>query len=74
MMEQSNLIVVNVARSLTIDLLLSFLHMGDNKIWFFVDPEEVDKNIMVLLNTVNANVFSSSDEFHSMLTAFIGNE
>ena len=73
MMEQSNLIVVNVARSLTIDLLLSFLHMGDNKIWFYVDPNEVDKNIMILLNTVNANVFSSSDEFHSMLTAFIGN-
>ena len=47
--------------------------MGDNKIWFYVDTEEVDKNIMTLLNTVNANVFSSSDEFHSMLTAFIGN-
>lgn len=73
MMEQSNLIVVNVARSLTIDLLLSFLHMGDNKIWFFVNPKEVDKNIIILLNTINANVFSSSDEFHSMLTAFIGN-
>ena len=73
MMEQSNLIVVNVARSLTIDLLLAFLHMGDNKIWFYVNPEEVDRNIMTLLNTINANVFVSSEEFHSMLTAFIGN-
>jgi hypothetical protein len=73
MMEQSNLIVVNLAQCLTIDLLLSFLHIGDNKIWFYIDIENVDKNIMTLLNTINANVFTSSDEFHSMLTSFIGN-
>jgi hypothetical protein len=73
MMEQSNLIVVNLAQCLTIDLLLSFLHIGDNKIWFYVDTDNVDKNIMTLLNTINANVFTSSDEFHSMLTSFIGN-
>jgi hypothetical protein len=73
MMEQSNLIVVNVARCETVDLLLSFLHIGDNKIWFYVDPDEVDKNIMTLLNTINANVFANPAEFHSMLTAFIGN-
>lgn len=73
MMEQSNLIVVNVAQCETIDMLLSFLHMGDNKIWFYVDPDEVDKNIMTLLNTINANVFSHPAEFHGMLTAFIGN-
>ena len=57
MMEQSNLIVVNVARCLTIDLLLSFLHIGENKIWFYVDPEEVDKNVMTLLNTINAKTY-----------------
>jgi hypothetical protein len=73
MMEQSNLIVVNVSQCETIDLLLSFLHMGDNKIWFYVDPDEVDKDIMTLLNTINANVFANTAEFHSMLTAFIGN-
>ena len=73
MMEQSNLIIVNVARSETIDLLLSFLHIGDNKIWFYVDPDQVDKTIVTLLNTINANVFASHDEFHSMLTSFIGN-
>jgi len=73
MMEQSNLIVVNVAQCETIDLLVSFLHMGDNKIWFYVDPDEVDKDIMTLLNTINANVFANPAEFHGMLTAFIGN-
>jgi hypothetical protein len=73
MMEQSNLIVVNVVQCQTIDLLLSFLHMGDNKIWFYVDPDEVNKDIMTLLNTINANVFANTAEFHSMLTAFIGN-
>lgn len=74
MVEQSNLVMVNVAEASQIDLLTAFLLMGDNKLWFYVDPDVVDKSIIILLNTVNANVFTSMEQLHAMLRAFIGNE
>lgn len=73
MSEMSDLIMVNVAQSSPIELLLAFNSMG-NKVWFYVDKEEVDNDIKMLLNTVNANVFNSEDQLHAMLRAFIGND
>lgn len=73
MAEMSDLIMVNVAQASPIELLLAFNSMG-NKVWFYVDKLEVDNDIKMLLNTVNANVFNSEDQLHAMLRAFIGND
>lgn len=73
MAEMSDLIMVNVAQSSPIELLLAFHSIG-NKVWFYVDKQEVDNDIKMLLNTVNANVFNSEEQLHSMLRAFIGND
>ena len=73
MAEMSDLIMVNVAQASPIELLLAFNSMG-NKVWFYVDKLEVDNDIKMLLNTVNANVFNSEEQLHAMLRAFIGND
>jgi hypothetical protein len=69
----SDLIMVNVAQSSPIELLMAFTELG-NKVWFYVDKQEVDNDIKMLLNTINANVFNSEDQLHAMLRAFIGND
>jgi len=71
--EHSNLVMVNVAKCTNIELMMSIMDTG-NKNWFYVDPETVDKNIRMLLNTVNANVFNNSEQLHAMLRNFVGNE
>jgi hypothetical protein len=68
----SDLVMVNVAKSTTAELLTAFLHLG-NKTWFFVDVDDVDDNILILLNSINANVFSSTDELGEMMRSFVNN-
>ena len=74
MSESSNLIMVNVSKTTQLELTLAMSYSSENKIWFYVDPDQVDMNLIMLLNTMNANVFSSSDQLVSMLRAYIGNE
>ena len=69
----SDLIMVNVSQSSPIELLMAFTELG-NKVWFYVDKQEVDNDIKMLLNTINANVFNSEEQLHAMLRAFIGND
>jgi len=73
MVDNADLVMVNAAKSETVEMLTAFLHLG-NKTWFYVEPEEVEENIQVLLNTINANVFNNSEQFNNMLKAFLGND
>jgi hypothetical protein len=43
-----------------------------NKFWFYVDNEVVDKDLKILFNTINANVFNNSEQLHAMLRNFVG--
>jgi hypothetical protein len=72
-LEHSNLVMINVACCTNIELMMAMMDTG-NKNWFYVDPETVDKNVRMLLNTVNANVFNNSEQLHAMLRNFVGNE
>jgi len=72
MIDHADLVMVNTGKSKTEELLSVFLHLG-NKTWFYVDPEEVDNNVQILLNTVNANVFNNSEQLDNMLKAFLAN-
>lgn len=73
MSEISDLVMVNVAQASPIELLTAFNLIG-NKVWFYVDKEDVDTDIKILLNTINANVFNSEEQLHAMLRAFVGND
>jgi len=72
MAEHSDLIMVHAGITTEIEMIMAMLHLG-NKVWFYADPELVDKNMRMLLNTVNANVFVDSEQLHNMLRAFLGN-
>jgi hypothetical protein len=73
MSEISELVMVNVAQCSPIELLTAFNSIG-NKVWFYVDKQEVDNDIQILLNTINANVFNTQEQLHTMLRAFIVND
>ena len=64
--------MINVAKATTNELLTAFMHIG-NKTWFFVDADEVDADLIVLLNSINANVFSDTDELGEMMRVFVNN-
>jgi hypothetical protein len=68
----ADLLMVNVAKASTNELLTAFLHLG-NKTWFFVEPEKVNNELLVLLNNINANVFSNTEELGEMMRVFINN-
>jgi len=68
----SDLLMINVAKATKNELLTAFLHVG-NKTWFFVDADEVDTDLIVLLNSINANVFSDTDELGEMMRVFVNN-
>ena len=68
----SDLLMINVAKATQNELLTAFLHIG-NKTWFFVDVNEVDSDLIVLLNNINANVFSDADELGEMMRVFVNN-
>jgi len=72
MVDHADLVMVNTDKADTVELLTTFLHIG-NKTWFYVDPEKVDINLQILLNTINANVFNTHEQFNNMLRAFLGN-
>ena len=74
MAESSNLIMVNVAKATLLEITIAMSYIGENKLWFYIDTDQVDINLVMLLNTMNANVFTSSEQLVSMLRAFIGNE
>lgn len=71
MSEGSDLIMVNVGKASQIELIMACMDVG-NKVWFYVDREVVDKDLKILLNTINANVFHNSDQLHAMLRDFVG--
>ena len=71
MLEVSNIVMVNVARATQLDMLMSFSYLGENKLWFYVNPEETDTDTNILLNTMNANVFNSPDQLVSLLHAYV---
>jgi hypothetical protein len=72
MAEQADLIMINAGKATNLELMISTMHLG-NKTWFYIDPEVVDKNLRILLNTINANMFNDSEQLHNMLKAFLGN-
>lgn len=72
MVDHADLVMVNTGKATTAELLTVFLHIG-SKTWFYVNPEEVEENVQVLLNTINANVFNNSEQLDNMLKAFVGN-
>lgn len=72
MVEQSDLVMVNAAIATEIEMIMAVLNIG-NKAWFYVEPELVDSDMKILLNTINANTFSSTEQLHNMLKAFLGN-
>lgn len=72
MVDSSDLIMVNVGKSRPIEMNLAFLANQGNRVWFYVDKEEVDKDLRMLLNSVNANVFNNSEQLHAMLRNFVG--
>jgi hypothetical protein len=71
MSETSDLVMVNVGKASQVELILSCMDMG-NKFWFYVDNEVVDKDLKILFNTINANVFNNSEQLHAMLRNFVG--
>lgn len=71
MAEISDLIMVNVSDATLMEMYIAFLKLS-NKFWFYVDKEAVDKDTKILLNTVNANVFSDSEQLHAMLRNYVG--
>jgi hypothetical protein len=72
MVDNADLVMVNVSKSTSVELMTVMMELG-NKTWFYVDSEEVDNNVQILLNTVNANVFNNSEQLNNMLKAFLGN-
>jgi hypothetical protein len=72
MVDSSDLIMVNVGRCTALELNLAFLTANGNKVWFFVDKEVVDKEVRILLNSINANVFNNREQLHLMLRNFVG--
>lgn len=71
MMEISELVMVNVAEASQMELNLVFLNFN-NKYWFYVDKDKVDKDIKILLNTISANVFNNSEDLYAMLRNYVG--
>jgi hypothetical protein len=71
MMEISDLIMVNMAQASQMERNLVFLNYN-NKFWFYVDKEKVDKDTKILLNTISANVFNNSEDLHTMLRNYVG--
>ena len=71
MADNSDLIMVNVGEANDIEMMIACLAIG-NKTWFYVDKDLVDKEVRILLNTINANVFNNSEQLHAMLRNFVG--
>lgn len=71
MLDASDLIMVNVGKSTPFELHMVFLSMSP-KIWFYVDKEQVDKDVRILLNTIGANVFNDNEQLHIMLRNYVG--
>ena len=74
MVDSSDLIMVNVGKSTSLEMNLAFLANQGNRVWFYVDKDNVDNETRMLLNTINANVFNSYDQLHAMLRSFVGND
>ena len=72
MTSHCNLVMVNLANATVLDLITALRYIGENKLWIYTDPEKVDKNIIALLNTIDANIFFSSEQMISMLRAYVG--
>jgi hypothetical protein len=78
MSDLSDLVFVDVGSATKQEMLISFLHLG-NKLWFSVPDEDYDTPfndiaLLCLLNTINANVFSSTEQLHNMLRVFLADE
>jgi hypothetical protein len=71
MMDSSDLIMVNVAQATSMEINLCFLKYSP-KFWFHVDNDQVDKELRILLNTVNANVYNDTEQLHAMLRNYVG--
>lgn len=72
MVDSSDLIMVNVGKCRPLEMHLAFLANQGNRVWFYVDKELVDKDLRILLNSINANVFNNSEQLHAMLRNFVG--
>ena len=78
MSDLSDLVFVDIGSATKQEMLISFLHLG-NKLWFSVPDEEYDVpfndiDMLSLLNTINANVFGSTEQLHNMLRVFLADE
>lgn len=71
MIDHCNLIMINVSKLTPLEMMLAALNIS-NKTWFYVDVEQVDNDIRILLNTINANVFNNAEQLHAMLKNYIG--
>lgn len=72
MAESSDLIMVNVGECTPLEFNIGLLAHQGNRVWFYVDIEDVDKDIRILLNSINANVFNNDDQLYAMLRNFVG--
>lgn len=67
----SNLVVINVAEATDIEMLMAVARVDENRLWFYVEPGSVDEDIVSLLNTFEANIFSSPDQIVTILRSYM---
>lgn len=71
MAEHSNLVMVNLEKCTQLDLITAMNHSGENKLWIYTNPLTVDKSVVALLNTINANIFFNTTQLIDMLRAYL---
>lgn len=71
MAEHSDLVMVNLEKCTQLDLITAMTHAGGNKLWIYANPETVDKSVVSLLNTINANLFFNESQLIDMLRAYL---
>ena len=72
MVDHADLVMINTEKATTVELMTVMLHLG-NKTWFYVDKDQVDIDVQILLNSTGGNVFNNSEQLHNMLRSFLSN-
>jgi ATP-dependent protease ClpP protease subunit len=72
MVDHADLVMINTEKATTVELMTVMLHLG-SKTWFYVDRDQVDPDVQILLNSTGGNVFNNSEQLHNMLRSFLSN-
>ena len=72
MVDHADLVMINTAKATTVELMTVMLHLG-SKTWFYVNRDQVDLDVQILLNSTGGNVFNNSEQLHNMLRSFLSN-